>query len=213
MLSSHDLKRRVFAMLREELGQAGLLRRDDRTYTWDLGGDAVGWLGLQIATYRKEGFAVSPVIGVRHEVVERLLAGFLGTKPHPYLPATIGVHLGYLMPDERHVSWNFAPDADISPTVENLVEAFLSHGRPFASQNRSLDAIVKRMEEPGYGSADSHAYRLPIAYSLRGEYHRAVSFLREYGRKIEGLPGPAAEEYRGFAKAVTDQLVRQESLS
>ncbi len=52
----------------------------------------LGWLGLNRASTHDAGTAVElfPVVGVRHQGVERVVAELRGEKFHQYIPATVG---------------------------------------------------------------------------------------------------------------------------
>ena len=64
---------------------------------------------------------VNPVIGIRHQAVERLVAELRHEKFHSYLPPTVSSPIGYVMPDEY-----FAMIAGIQENVPGARSVVLS---------------------------------------------------------------------------------------
>src|SRR5690242_10447195 len=91
------------------LGAYGFRKRAGQVLTAELAPDVLGWIGLNRATkHRAPGeVEINPVVGVRHQAVERLVAELLGIKFHAYVPPTVCTPLGYLLPEARFRSWLF----------------------------------------------------------------------------------------------------------
>jgi hypothetical protein len=96
--------------LREPLELIGFRKRGPGIFTITLADGVLGWLGLNYANrHRPEGHvAIHPVIGVRHQAVERLIARLCREEFHEYLPPTISVPIGYVMPASRDMIWEFS---------------------------------------------------------------------------------------------------------
>lgn len=79
------------------LAELGFKKRAGDVFTVDLDEDVLGWLGLNRATeHRPAGeVEINPVVGVRHQVVERIVAECRGEKFHAYQPPTVSTPLGY----------------------------------------------------------------------------------------------------------------------
>lgn len=74
-LMGSGLVKDVIEAVRGPLGSLGLRKRAGAVFTMDIEDDVVGWLGLNTATEHHVGAVeVHPVVGVRHQLVERLVA-------------------------------------------------------------------------------------------------------------------------------------------
>jgi hypothetical protein len=106
MISGIDLAVRA---LREPLEQAGFRKRPGGIFTVVLADGVLGWLGLNHASrYREPGqVAIGPVIGVRHQAVERLVAVLRRERFHEYQPPTVSTRIGYIMPAHSDITWEF----------------------------------------------------------------------------------------------------------
>ena len=94
-MSDRPLYREVNQLVAEALCAHGMRKRISGYFTRELEGDVRGSVALNEA--KKYGFTINPIIGVRHELLERLLAQMAGREFNPYAPSTIATPIGYLM--------------------------------------------------------------------------------------------------------------------
>ncbi len=118
--------------VRAMLEVAGFKKRVGQVFTRELGGDVLGWLGLNRATRgRQRGeVEVNPVVGVRHQGVERMVAELRGESFHAYQPPTVNTPLGYLMPEQRYRGWVIEADGS-ADVLEDLASAVAEYAIPF----------------------------------------------------------------------------------
>lgn len=159
----------VFSLAASQLTALGFRKRaGGGIFTRELAEASLGLLGLNDATNRGDGkLEIFPVVGVRHQELERLVAQIKGKKYHSYFPATISTHLGYVMPENTYVPWLFAEGEDNEAIVRQMVEAVREHGCGFMDESASLEAITRKLEQ-GIGIRFQLAYRRPVAYWLLG---------------------------------------------
>jgi hypothetical protein len=195
----------VVAACRDRLGAAGFKKRSGEIFTVDVADDVLGWLGLNRAVGRSDGLLeINPVVGVRHQVIERALAELKGEKFHAYLPPTVSVHVGYLMPEKRYQPWLF-DDRTVPETAESMVHAVETYGIPFMSENASLQSVAELMAAGGIGMREQLSYRVPIAYRLLGDDGRAQEALIAALRDLGDRRDVAAERFRAFAERFESQ--------
>src|SRR5262249_52463542 len=141
-----DIIAAMSAAAKDNLVDAGFRKRTGDIFTRDLGDHALGWVGLNRATYNNRGpLDVNPVIGVRDQEVERLLAELLGERFHPYLPPTVSTPLGYLMPIQWIVTWTFETLDSVPSQAKDMTEAILTYGLPFMRDTSSRDTLIAMM--------------------------------------------------------------------
>lgn len=191
---------------RERLGDMGFKKRSGEIFTMDVADDALGWLGLNRAVGRRDGLLeMNPVVGVRHQAIERLLAELKDQKFHSYIPPTISVHVGYLMPENRYQPWLFGED-NVAAQADAMAEAIETFGVPFMRQHAALGALTSLMAGRDLGMLEQLLYRLPIAYHLLGEDERAIVELSAALDDLAERRDAAAERFRGFAAAFQDRV-------
>jgi hypothetical protein len=70
----------------------------------------------------------NPVVGIGHQAVESMVAELLGEKLQGYVPPTLSIPLGYVMPDARHRPWVFTKDTPVKSVTDDLVAAVIKYG-------------------------------------------------------------------------------------
>jgi hypothetical protein len=189
----------ALAQLRGPLEGLGFRKRAGQIYTIELADDVLGWLGVNKATqHRQPGqVEINPVVGVRHQHIERLVAELTGAKFHDYQPPTVSTPIGYLLPDSKYTSWVVGEGA--SPgAVEDLLAALTSYALPFMRSVVGLVALRDALERRLGHQAE---YRLPIVVALLGEPDKAEDIVQRTLGDLGARQDAAAELYRGFAEA------------
>lgn len=183
--------------LREPLEEAGFRKRSGGIFTIVLADGVLGWLGLNYASrHRRPGqVGIGPVIGVRHQAVERLVAEMRRERFHDYQPPTVSTRIGYIMPERRDIVWEFGGQYETQASPE-LMAAMMDHGMPFM---QSLIPLPAALEAIRRGLCHFPEYRLPAILKimgLRSEAHAAISrAVDELGERRDA----AAQELRNFA--------------
>src|SRR5207244_11481528 len=123
--------------------------------------EAIEWRGLNIATQGRGPcvLEINPVVGVRHQELERLVSEPSGIKAHEYIPPSIGTNGGYLMPEKKYKPWLFQERGEYEALVAGMVSTVEKFGRPFMERDAELSILYETMRE--LGVADDFNYRLP----------------------------------------------------
>lgn len=187
------------------LAKIGFRKRAGYVYTLDLAPGVLGLLGLNRATqHRLPGeLEINPVVGVRFQEVERLVAECRGERLHAYQPPTISSPLGYLMPEKRYKSWVFAPGLeDVSTDMANVIA---THGVAFMRSVVDLVELRRRLQDsPGF--EHQLAYRRPAAALVAGKAEQARVLLDEALAAIGTRTDLAAADFRRFAESLRSRL-------
>ncbi|WP_375756093.1 hypothetical protein [Corallococcus exercitus] len=189
------------------LAKLGFRKRAGHVFTLDLAPNVLGWLGLNRATRHLAAgeVEINPVIGVRFQEVERLVAECRGEKFHAYQPSTISSPLGYLMPEKKYKAWVFAPGR--SETVAtDMTNAIAMHGVAFMRSVVDLDELRKLLRGE-FGLEHQLAYRRPTAALVAGEPEQARALLDEALAAIGARTDLAAAEFRKFAASLRSRLL------
>lgn len=190
----------------ERLKGLGFRKRAGEIFTTELEGDLIGWIGLNRATkYTRDGeYEVNPVIGIRHQRVERLVAELSGTKFHSYLPPTVSSPLGYLMPEARYRAWPVT--REVPPAgADALVDAIEQYARPFLQSVRTETDLCRLLDQRT-GIEDVLMYRRPVAWMLAGRSDHAKALLDRAEEDLGSRVDPAATHLRSFIGALRQRL-------
>jgi hypothetical protein len=199
MTKGNEIIRVTSKLVATHLVEAGMQKRKGDIFTRELVPEVLGWIGLNRAYKRKEGILeINPVIGVRHQELEELLASLLHETFHPYVPPTISIALGYLTAEHRFKSWRFESGRNADAVAQTLVENVLEFGYPFMTAYSTLPAITKAMEA-STGVPSELAYRVPLAYALMGDSSKAENFLAQKLAELGKAENPYAVRYKTFA--------------
>jgi hypothetical protein len=184
--------------LREPLEQAGFRKRAGEVFTIELVDGVLGWLGLNHASrHRRPGEAeVNPVVGVRHQAVERLVAELRGEKFHEYQPPTVSTPIGYVMPAHRYMAWVFGAEHGPVPTTE-LMAAVTHYGLPFM---RSLVGLPAVLEAINQGLCHYPEYRRPAVLAVMGRHGDATAAVERAVDELGDRSDAAAQQLRRFAE-------------
>lgn len=185
--------------LREPLELLGFRKRAGQIYIVDLREDVSGVLGLNKGSkHRSPGqVEVNPVVGVRHQRVERIVADLLGQKYHDYQPATVSSPIGYLMPERRYAAWVIGTGSSPGAS-EELASAVADFALPWM---HSLSALPELREALEGQMGHQPEYRLPVVLALLGEHAEAGDAVQRTLAQLGTRADPAAELFRKFAES------------
>ena len=95
------LKRRMMTALGQLLGERGFVREKQRTFMMPLAMDVFAWLSFGVTTrHQPKGvIGVWPVIGVRFQRIEQIIAECGGQPVHRCFPSTYCTPMGYVILD------------------------------------------------------------------------------------------------------------------
>lgn len=142
---------------------------------------------------------VNVSLGVVHERIEGLLAQLLGQKPSMKMPATIGISLGYVTPENKYVMYQFGPEDEIEKRAHELAASVERYGLDWMKHNQTLDAMLDGMMTSRLCSRDRARFRIPVIYYLRSELFASHASLSRGLSEIDGNNDTYSEQFRQFA--------------
>ncbi len=192
---------------KSSFGAYGFKKRSGQIFTQKISDETIGWLGLNRAVLISDKLIeINPVIGVRHQPTEKLLAEVLEEKFHPYIPPTVSIHLGYVTPKMDYTPWFFPINKNPSKQIDILAEAIKSYGLPFMHSNKELKTLTLATENQGLGILEQTKYRLPVMHYLLGNKEYANIIINKELKNKEKRKDLAAQYYRKFAKSFKNLL-------
>ena len=186
--------------VRSALAALGFRKRAGDIYTLELEDpDVIGVIGFNRASRSLPAgvFRINPIVGVRHEPIERTVAELQRTKFHQYTPSTVNTPIGYVMPDNRYMTWTFGVEVE-SDSGLSLVDAVEQYAIAFFAASQDLRSLCALLEE-GVGYDHQIVYRHPIARMLLGDSERADELVQNELSRIQGHQYEAAVNFRAFA--------------
>jgi len=167
----------------------------------DLDSATCAWVGLNRARYR-EGTDISPLIGVRNQLVERVVLECCGIPDDGVSPPTIAANVGYLLPSREFKSFLFdGSDADGDRLLEMCAEVFVAV-EAYAQAHSSLEGLANSLVSFPTQPRDNVARRLPVIWHMLGESAKAETVMCAELERAAALGGEGADEYSGFCARV-----------
>lgn len=201
-MNSKFLISMITASAKSSFGVFGFKKRSGHIFTLNISDDTIGWLGLNRGILKSEEvIEINPVIGIRHQPTEKLLAEVLEEKFHPYTPPTVSIHLGYVTPKKDYVPWLFPYNKNPEKQIEVLADDVKSYGLPFMQSNKELKALTQAAENQGLGIPEQTKYRLPVMHYLLGNKDHANTLINKELKNEENRKDSAAQYFRRFAES------------
>ena len=142
---------------------------------------------------------LNPVVGVRHQDVEKVVADLRGDKFHGYLPPTVSSPLRYLMPADERCDWVVVGSVDDVVVADDLATAVERYGFEFMRAAGDLAGLIAALRV-GHGHGHQNAYRLPVALRLARGFEEEAGTVERELESLSDRSDPAAEEFRRFAE-------------
>jgi hypothetical protein len=189
--------------LSERLQELGFKKRSGLVFTLPLPGeDVFGWLGVNTATRKPTGQArLHPVVGVRHQAVERMVADLCAHRFHGYAPPSVSCPLYYLVDPARLPHWVLVGDDsdEDRAVVDDVAEAVMRDGVAFMQSAADLPGLLSAIRA-GHGFPQQNSYRVPVALFLEGRLDEARQAVSSELMALDGETWPAAQDFRAFAQ-------------
>ena len=205
--ASKELIREVMQIIQRKLVDNGFKKRSGPILTLDLSAEFLGWLGLNRAVQRGDGsLAINPVIGVRYQRLERVYSDLMDEKFHTYIPPTLSVNIGYLMPENSYKTWLFNEKTENQRIVDDMVAAIDKYGISFMDSMSNEDAILEALKVSDYSMPESRKFRLPLINYMHGDIERTREELTRTLEEVNKREDMAAQYYRKFAQRLITKL-------
>jgi len=199
-MNASEFTKTVFGLVQERLVTIGFRKRKQGISSLPASEDVLGLVGLNKALARGLGILeINPVVGVRNQRVEKLVAKLLGEPFNELNPFSAGANIGYLSPQSRYQRFIFAKSAPLDGPADELVATIRTDGLPFIYSNVSLPALLKTMRSTRFAVNLVAVYRIPVLLHLLGNRDQVESFLSDELTKLGARTDSAAERYRFFA--------------
>ncbi|MCC6618869.1 MAG: hypothetical protein IT341_07500 [Chloroflexi bacterium] len=208
-MPTSDATHQMVAAMTAALRPMGFIRRQaDGLFTIELAPDVLGWLGLNGATKWHPGAVqVNPVIGVRHQVVERMVAELRGDRFHRYIPPTVSIPIGYVMPERTFTTWLFEPASMVAKAAD-LAAAVERYGLSAMHVARDLHGLLDKMGQR-WGFSHQNVYRRPVIQWLLGDPDGALADAHASVAELGDRDDPAAEELRHYVDELRRMISRK----
>ncbi len=145
-----------------------------------------GWLDLRL-TERESVVVADPVVGVRHEPVEKILVTTAGwDEPVACVTLPLGRR------------WRFPAGAELGPIAQELAETVVVQGQPFIDRWARWPALVREID--ALAPDATRQFLVPAVALADGDRSRAQAVVRGEVARLEGRQDGYAIGYRNFAR-------------
>jgi hypothetical protein len=170
--------------------------------TIEVAPDVLGSVGLNRSDERGDNqLLINPVLGVRHQAVEREVARLCGERFDPYFPSTISAPLSQLAKRGGDYLFKGSREQKLDRQVKKMVDTIVAYALPFFKAHASLEAMASALRSGDYGFPHQVVYRLPVALALLGRHAEAQDTVRASLADLGDRHDRAAQDFRAFADA------------
>lgn len=202
--SARQIKDAAFKAIHLGLASLGFRRRAEGILTTELAPEVLGWIGLN-RSLRGGELELTPVLGVRHQAVERVIADCCNAEFHAYVPATVSAHIGYLTPRRDYHSWRFT-NLRVLPGSRQFVGEVEQFGLPYMRRLVDLAALLRELRASPYTIPEQAEYRRPVVLHLLGRNIEAAKLLQKSLANRSDRDDAAARYFVAFAKRLRERM-------
>ena len=200
----------AFGLVGDRLSKLGFDRRKPGIFSAPISDGVIGWVGLNKAIRGQSGAVeINPVVGVRNQRIEQIVAELTGDVFDALVPPTIAGNLGYLTPKRRYLSFRFEEANANEDIADQLCQMVNAHGLPFMKRAADIKILVDTMETLRFGIPEQLKYRIPVGYWLLGSGVKAKAFMATKLAEIGARTDQAAIRYLRFSENLCDRFESQ----
>jgi hypothetical protein len=143
-------------------------------------------------------FEINPVIAVRHDRIESVVDE-LQPELNDKKRFTIARPLGYLMPQNTFLTWEFRPDGDHVSVAADLGRKVVEYGLPFMRQFADWDEVSRVIRTTTIIPENQVMIYRPIVYAIDGDMKIAREMVDQELRRVGDKSDFYSIAYREFA--------------
>ncbi len=195
-----DFTKNVFRTICTNLTVLGFEQQKPGLFVLRITEDTLGWLGLNKAVRGQAGvLEINPVVGVRSQHIEKLVAELSGEPFDESVPATLAGNIGYLTPANKYRPYNLSENSAAETVAHELVAEVSQYGLPFIRNHTEMAALVKGLRSFRFAIHFLADYRIPVGLSLLDQLGEAEAYVKAKLAELAGQQDPAALRYKAFA--------------
>jgi hypothetical protein len=207
MMMTLSITKAAFGLVEDRLAALGFKKRKPGILSSPISDDTIGWVGLNKAIRGRSGaLDINPVVGVRNQRVEQLVAELVGDAFDDLIPPTVAGNVGYLFPAHRYLVFTFSESGSNEEVADGLCDAVKAHGLPFMKKMVDLRNLVETMQTTRLGMPEQLNYRIPVGLWLLNEADKAKAFVAAKLSEIGTRSDPAALRYKSFAARLNARM-------
>jgi hypothetical protein len=198
---------------RQRLEAMGFKRHEADIFTLPLAPRLFGRVGLGKGIHRGDGsMDITPVVGLLHQDVQRVVAACAHLPYHRYSPATVVTNVGRLTPEARDIWIVFPPHESVEEPAAQVCQPISEYGIPWMREHASLAAIDELLSSGQFPSSPMSNFKRPVIAWMLGQADDARQMLRNELKRISESGGPnvagALAVYERFAAALEERMAR-----
>jgi hypothetical protein len=195
-----------------QFGELGFRKRSGLVFTKVLTLNVLGWVGLNSTSGNglpRGVVGLHPVVGVRHQDVERLVAELNETKFHSYVPPTVARPLIDLTSEKRYRAWVFQRDLEDETATADMVSTVVRYGLPFMLSLVSHEALSVALQKSEQLDKEQRTSRQSALALLMGDNEQAGSLTNNLLAELTPRVDAAAHFFRRFAQNLLRRALSQ----
>jgi hypothetical protein len=206
-MTAISITKAAFALVQARLESLGFEKRKPAIFSSAVSDEVIGWIGLNKALRgSRDTVEVNPVVGVRNQRIEQVVAELTGDAYNDLIPPTVAGNVGYLSPTHQYQVFKFSEAGPNEEIADQLYEAIEAHGLPFMKRVADLRRLVESMQTARFGISEQLNYRIPVGLWLLADVREAKAFIAAKLSEVGTRGDLAAQRYRAFAMKLDERM-------
>ena len=187
LMKNSELKAIVNKKLADKSAVLGFVKKKG-LYIKPITENIYGTLGFSpyISSYTKQILS-NTVIGVRIESVEVLLHRLCFDEREKFLSYTLGMNIGYLMPQRKYYEWDFSNEKQIDSQIESWSNALQEYGYNYYKEMGNFDKVFDIFNNDKNITNSQKETYIPVLYYLMGEKEKGLKYIEETIKKYNHI--------------------------
>lgn len=187
-MNTSEVRKIVDTKVKTELAKLGFQKKN-WYFLRDINEETIGRIGLNHSSYKGQGFAEAPMVGVKNTMVQQLIRELVPDKEtwseheDGWPAAVFSANIGYFMPIHKWIEWHFINEDEIDEVIQNMIGSIKEYAIPAMKRMSDREGLLEELKIRRFLNPDPGLIT-PALLLLLGRKVEAIEFTQKV---IEGI--------------------------
>lgn len=182
-MKTSEIRKIANAKIKSELARLGF-KKKKWLYLCDINEETIGRIGFNHHSYRGQGFAEGPMVGVKNTKVQQVIRELVpdketwSTHEEGWPAAIFTANIGYFMPTNKWEAWHFIDGVDIDEIIRDMIGSIKEYGIPAMERMSDRESLLNELKIRWFLNPDPGLIT-PALYLLLGRKAEAIEHTKK----------------------------------
>lgn len=182
-MKTSEIRKLADAKIKAELARLGF-KKKKWLYLCDINEETIGRIGFNHHSYRGQGFAEGPMVGIKNTRIQQIMRELVPEKENwsshedGWPAAVFTANIGYFMPANKWAEWHFKEDSDIDGVIINMIDSIKEYGIPAMKRMSDRESLLQELKVRWFMNPDP-GLTTPALYLLLGRKAEAIEHTKK----------------------------------